>query len=244
MPPMRIDIRADAAAVAIRAADLICDALRARPSARVGLPTGGTPILTYEELARREARGEADFTRAVVYAVDEFAGASPDTPGTNQVFYREHLRIRLRALHCPDPAAPDPEARIRAFAAALRSDGGLDLCLLGIGSNGHIAFNEPGAARASRARVVKLDDVSRRAHADTFGSLDRVPARGMTLGVADLLEARALLVVAQGEHKSAIIRAAIEGEQTAAIPASWLQSHPDITWLLDEAAASGLTPRP
>jgi glucosamine-6-phosphate deaminase len=244
MPPMRIDIRADAVAVATRAADVICDAVRVRPAARIGLPTGGTPILTYRALARREARGEAGFAQAVVYAVDEFAGASSDTPGTNQVFYRQYLRIRLRALHCPDPAAPDPEAHIRAFADAMRNDGGLDLCVLGIGANGHIAFNEPGAALDSRARVVVLDEVSRRAHAETFGALDRVPARGMTLGVADLLEARALLVIAQGEYKAAIVRAAIGGEQTAAVPASWLQSHPDVTWLLDETAASSLTQRP
>jgi glucosamine-6-phosphate deaminase len=244
MPPMRIEVRADAAAVAAGAADAICEAVRARPAARIGLPTGGTPISTYRELARREARGESDFAQAVVYAVDEFAGATRDTPGTNSVFYRQHVRIHLRALHCPDPAAPDPEAHIRAFADAMRRDGGLDLCVLGIGANGHIAFNEPGAALDSRARVVTLDDVSRRAHAATFGSLDRVPARGMTLGVADLLEARAVLVLAQGEHKAAIVRAAIEGEQTAAVPASWLQPHLNITWLLDESAASSLKQHP
>jgi len=243
MPPMRIDVRADAAAVADGAADVICDAVRARPAARIGLPTGGTPILTYRELARREACGEADFAQAVVYAVDEFAGATRETPGTNQAFYREHLRVRLRALHCPDPATTDPEAHIRAFADAMRADGGLDLCVLGIGVNGHIAFNEPGAAFDSRARVVTLDEVSRQAHAGTFGSLDRVPARGMTLGVADLFEARAVLVIAQGQHKAAIVRAAIEREQTAAVPASWLQSHRDVTWLLDEAAAWDLKQR-
>jgi glucosamine-6-phosphate deaminase len=244
MPPMRIDIRADAVAVATRAADVICDAVRARPAARIGLPTGGTPLLTYRELAEREARREVSFAQAIVYAVDEFAGASRDTPGTNRVFYRQHLRVRPHARHCPDPAAPDPEAHIRTFASAMRNDGGLDLCVLGIGANGHIAFNEPGAARDSRARVVTLDDVSRRAHAHTFGSLGRVPARGMTLGVADLFEARALLVIAQGENKAAIVRTAIEGEQTAAVPASWLQSHPNITWLLDAAAASQLAHHP
>ncbi len=241
---MRVNVLPDAAAVALAAADAICEAVRVRADARLGLPTGGTPILAYRELAHREQLDEADFSRTTVYAIDEFAGIPNATAGTNAAFYREHLRIQVQRLECPDSAAADPNAEIHGFADAMRRAGGLDLCVLGIGANGHVAFNEPGCARDSRARVVTLEDSSRRAHAGAFGGRDRVPEHGMTLGIADLLEARRVLVLAQGAHKADVVRAAIEGPQTPAVPASWLQSHSDVTWLLDQAAASPVsTPR-
>jgi glucosamine-6-phosphate deaminase len=148
--------------------------------------------------------------------------------------------VRFRALHCPNPGAADPDEHIRAFADAIGRAGGLDLCVLGIGVNGHIAFNEPGSGADSRARAVDLAPASRQAHAASFGSLARVPARGMTLGVADLLAARSILMMAQGAGKAAILREAIEGPMTSAVPASWLQAHGDVKWLLDEAAAAAL----
>jgi glucosamine-6-phosphate deaminase len=238
---MQLHVLPDGAAVAVAAADAICEAVRAGPDARLGLPTGGTPILAYRELARREQRGEADFSRTTVYAIDEFAGVPAATPGTNASFYREYVRIGVRALECPDSEAADLDAEIRRFAEGIRRAGGLDLCVLGIGTNGHVAFNEPGSDRDSCARVVTLEGASRRAYADAFGGHDRVPEQGMTLGVGDLFEARRILVLAQGAHKADVVRAAIDGAQTAAVPASWLQSHSHVTWLLDEAAASQLS---
>jgi glucosamine-6-phosphate deaminase len=243
MPPMRIEIMADEAALALRAADLVRDAVRAKPHALLALPTGNTPLLTYAELARRVAAGTADFSRASIYAIDEFIGATRTTPGTNSVFYREHVQLGQRVLHCPNPDAQDPDEHIRAFADAIRRAGRIDVCILGIGTNGHVAFNEPGSARDSRARVLDLTPTSREAHAAAFGSFDAVPARGVTLGIADLLEARRVIVLATGTSKAAIVRQAIEGPQTADVPASWLQSHPDVTWLLDEAVAIGLRRR-
>jgi glucosamine-6-phosphate deaminase len=235
---MHIEITADADALAIRAADLICDAARTKADALLGLPTGNTPIAAFAEIARRVAAGTVSFERATIYAVVVFAGATRTTPGTNSVFYRIHVNVGQRALHCPNPAALDPDEHIRAFADAIRRGGGLDLCVLGIGENGHIAFNEPGSARASRARVVDLAPTSRAAHAAAFGSLEAVPWRGITLGVADLLEARTMVVLASGRTKAAIVARAIHGEMTADVPASWLQTHPNITWLLDEDAAA------
>jgi glucosamine-6-phosphate deaminase len=240
---MRIEIVPDEQAVAVRAADIICDAVRGRPDARIGLPTGRTPLAAYAELERREAAGAADFSRVTLYAVDEFADASRTTPGTNSVFFRERLRLRVKALHCPDAGARYPDVHVKAFAAAIGFAGGLDLCVLGIGVNGHIAFNEPGSGRDAGACVVELAEASRAAHAESFGSLDRVPRRGMTLGVIDLLAARAVLVLATGAHKADAVRAAIEGARTAEVPASWLREHGDVTWLLDETAAAKLERR-
>jgi glucosamine-6-phosphate deaminase len=240
MPPMRIEIVADEEALALRAADIICDAVRKRPDARLGLPTGNTPIRAYAELARRVASGTAGFSRADVYAIDEFAGATRTTPGTNSHFYRQHINLGQRSLHCPNPSSQDPDSHIRAFADALRRAGGLDLCVLGIGVNGHIAFNEPGSARDSHARVVDLTPASREAHAAAFGSLAAVPTQGMTLGVAELLEARRIVVLASGAAKAAIVREAIEGSPSADVPASWLRTHADVHGVLDSAAAAQL----
>ncbi len=240
---MRIEILADEAAVAARAADLVCDALRAKPDALLALPTGNTPVRAYAELTRRVAAGTANFARAAIYAIDEFADSTRTTPGANSLFYREHVRLGQRLLHCPNPAAQDPGEHIRAFADAIRRAGGIDLCVLGIGTNGHIAFNEPASAPDSQARVVELTLESREAHAATFGSLDAVPSRGMTLGVADLLESRSIVVLATGAPKAAIVRRAIEDTPTADVPASWLQSHADVLWVLDAAAAAQLRRR-
>ncbi len=243
MAAMRIVTVADDGTLARVAADLICAVVGAKPDAVLGLPTGATPVATYRELERRSAAGKTDVSRAMVYAIDEFAGVSPATPGTNHMFYRAHLRLPVRALHVPDAVAPEPEAHIADFAEAVRQAGGFDLCVLGIGTNGHIAFNEPGSARDSRARVVDLAETSRQAHAAAFGGIERVPRQGMTLGVADLLEARAIAVLATGAGKAEIVRRAIDGPMTAAVPASWLQAHGDCTWLLDAAAARTLRPR-
>lgn len=240
---MRIEVLTDEAAVAVRAADLVCEAVRAKPDALLALPTGNTPLGAYAELARRVAAGEANLSRASIYAIDEFAGATRTTPATNSVFYREHVRLGQRVLHCPNPSAQDPDEHIRAFADALRRAGGVDLCVLGIGTNGHIAFNEPGSPQDSRARLVELTDTSREAHAAAFGSLDAVPVRGMTLGVADLLEVRSIIVLATGARKAPIVRQAIEGPQTADVPASWLRSHADVVWVVDAAAAAQLRRR-
>jgi glucosamine-6-phosphate deaminase len=231
----------DEESLARAAADVICDAVRAQPDALLAFPTGITPIHAYAEIAERVERGDADFSRATVFAVDEFTGVTAATPGTNTVFYRDHLTFPLATLHVPDPGAEDPEACIKAYARQLAGAGGIDLCVLGIGTNGHVAFNEPGSKRDSRARVIELAPTSRDAHAADFGSIEAVPDRAMTLGIADLLAARALLVLASGEHKASIVRDAIEGPETASIPASWLRTHHDLTWLLDEAAASLLS---
>lgn len=234
---MRIEVLADEAVVAVRAAEIIAQAVRMQPAARLGLPTGATPVLAYAELNRRAGSGTTTFSNATLFAIDEFAGVPRETPGTNDAFYADHLRLG-RSVSCPDAGARDPDNEITAFAGAIERDGGLDLCVLGIGVNGHIAFNEPGAGRDSRARAVALTEASRAAHAESFGALEKVPRRGMTLGVAEILAARQILVLATGARKADIVQRALEGPMSAAIPASWLREHGDVTWLIDSAAAS------
>jgi glucosamine-6-phosphate deaminase len=234
---MKIEVLDSAEEVAEKGAEIMWEAVHARPDAVLALPTGRTPILMYAALRRNVEDASCDFSRATAYAIDEFCGVSRTTPGTNSAFYEEHVRIGLKDLRCPDPAAADPRAHIRDFASEIRRRGGIDLCVLGIGANGHIAFNEPGSERDSRARVVELAQTSRASHAATFGGFEHVPSRGMTLGIADLLEARSVLVLALGPHKAAAVHHAIEGERTPQLPASWLQDHDDVMWLLDREAA-------
>lgn len=235
---MKIEVHPDATAVACRSVDVICSALRARPDAWLGLPTGKTPVLTYAELKARTSTASCDMNRTTACAVDEFCAPSENV-GTNAAFYAEHLPF-CGNLRSPSAAAPDPLSEIKRFASAIREHGGLDLCLLGIGVNGHIAFNEPGSPRDSRARVVDLAATTVRAHAEGFGGEDNVPRQGMTLGVADILESKSLLVLATGASKAAIVAAAIQGPVTADVPASWLRGHADVTWMLDQTAAAGL----
>ena len=180
----------------------------------------------------------ADFSRADVYAIDEFAGATRTTPGTNSDFYRAaratsacaRCTARTRRRRSPRPTSARSRTRSGAPAAST-------CACSASASTGTSPSTSPGSARDSRARVVDLTPASREAHAATFGSLAAVPTQGMTLGVADLLEAKRIVVLATGAAKAAIVREAIEGPQTADVPASWLQIHGDVAWVLDEAAA-------
>ena len=240
---MPVEVVRDAAALARRAADIVCAVASKKRDALLGLPTGDTPRALYAVLALRAESGACDLGGVAAYAVDEFLGARRDTPGTNSMYFRSSVNVPVRTLNIPNPSPANPAEHIDAYADAIRRAGGFDLCVLGIGRNGHVAFNEPGSAEDSRARVVELEASSREAHAEAFGSLEAVPARGLTLGIADLLEARTLLVLASGAAKSAVVARAIEGPPAADLPASWLQRHANITWLLDEAAAARLTRR-
>ena len=236
---MRIEILPDPEAVGVRAAAQVCETVRIRPHAWLGLPTGSTPIPVYLELQRLNSAGACDLRGATACAIDEFCPAG--TTGTNAAFYRQHLRFWPGTLRCPDATTTDPDAEIRRFANDIEQHGALDLCLLGVGRNGHIAFNEPRSGKDARARVVDLSEATREAHADGFGGVATVPRKGMTLGVADLMESKRILVLATGTHKAAVVRDAIEAPATADVPASWLRDHPDVTWLLDEAAAALLS---
>ncbi len=238
---MRIEIVADEKALALRAADILCEAIRRNPHAVIGLPTGDTPKAAYAEFTRLVNNGAIGVGAVRAFAVDEFLGAGSGVSGTNAAFFAAHLDVGFGALRIPDSAADAADSHVARFSEETRAAGSFDLCVLGIGANGHIAFNEPGSARDSRTRVVELTDASRRAHATAFGSLAAVPARGVTLGVGDILKSRAILVMAQGAPKAAIVARAIEGAASPDVPASWLQTHANVTWLLDEAAASQLS---
>lgn len=237
---MRVVVVENPETLAVAAADVVAAAVRTRPDGVIGLPSGETPLGLYRELARRVGAGALDLSRVTAFALDEFCGVPAGAPGTNAVYFAAHLTVPLRALHIPRCDAPDPGAEGARFAALLRDLGTVDLVTLGIGTNGHIAFNEPGSPFDSRTRVVPLTEETRRAHAEAFGAIDRVPRQGLTIGIADILEARRVLLLASGAAKAAILARALRGPETPDVPASALRRHRDLTVIADREAA----PRP
>jgi glucosamine-6-phosphate deaminase len=242
------------------AAKLIEDAIRAATAARgravLGLATGSTPELVYARLVERYERGALSFRNVTTYNLDEYYPISPVDRRSYRSYMHKHLFGRVdiapHRAHMLDGTVP--EAFVNAHAAQfdqwIDADGGLDLQLLGIGRNGHIGFNEPSDLAVAEAlrlptRLVELHPVTRDDAAREFGSADAVIPRALTMGVATILSARSILILATGAHKAEPVAAALAGPMTAAVPASFLQSAASrVTWILDEAAARGLPGRP
>ncbi len=212
----------------------------------LGLPTGSTPVGLYRELIRLHREASLDFSRVVTFNLDEYYPMKPDNPQSYrhwmQATFFDHVNIDPRNVHVPDGTIPPDEIDdyCARYEQRIRRAGGIDLQVLGIGRTGHIAFNEPGSTRHSRTRRVTLDPVTRRDAASTFFGEENVPHQALTMGVGTILEARKIVLLAFGEHKGPIIQRTVEGPVTDVITASFLQQHPDTTFLLDASAAQQL----
>jgi glucosamine-6-phosphate deaminase len=225
------------------AAAKVAQKIREKPDAVLLLPTGTTPLGMYRRLVELQAGGELSFAQATFFNLDEYLGLPPDHPASYHVYMKENFYDRIDAdperVHVPDGSAPDPEAECERYEAAIREAGGADLCVLGIGRNGHIGFNEPGAPFASRTRVVRLAESTRRVNAADFDSY-RAPERAITVGMATIFNAREVLLLASGTNKATAVAAAIEGEVSEDVPASMLRRHQSATFLLDHEAAAAM----
>jgi glucosamine-6-phosphate deaminase len=213
----------------------------------LGLATGSTPLCIYRELIRLHREEGLDFSNVVPFNLDEYHPMRPDGLQSYHRFMREnlfdHLNVPARQINIPrgDLRPEEVEAHCRAYEQAIADAGGIDFQLLGIGRSGHIGFNEPGSGPESRTRLVYLDTVTRAdAAADFFGE-ENVPPQAVTIGVATILEAREIALIATGEHKASIVRRAVEGDVHADVAATYLQRHPQATVWLDPAAAGELT---
>ena len=212
----------------------------------LGLPTGSTPVGLYRELIRLHKEAGLDFARVVTFNLDEYYPMPPDDPHSYRRWMQEtffdHVNIAAQNIHIPDGTVPAEEIEeyCARYELQIRRAGGIDLQVLGIGRSGHVGFNEPGSTRNSRTRLVTLDPVTRRDAASGFFGEENVPHQALTMGVGTILEARRIVLLAFGEHKAAIVQRAVEGPMTDAITASFLQQHPDATFLLDESAAGDL----
>jgi glucosamine-6-phosphate deaminase len=213
----------------------------------LGLATGSTPVGLYRELIRLHKEEGLDFGRVLTFNLDEYYPMAPDDPHSYRRWMQEtffdHVNIPPQNIHIPDGtiAKEEVEDYCAHYEQQIRRAGGIDLQILGIGRTGHVGFNEPGSTRTSRTRRVTLDSVTRGDAAGDFFGEPNVPHQALTMGVGTILEARNVVLMAFGEHKAAIVQRAVEGEVTDAIAASFLQKHPDATFILDAAAAGHLT---
>lgn len=226
-------------------ADAVAQHVRDNPGAVLGLATGSSPLHIYRELAARVGRGELSLAGCRAFLLDEYVGLPADHPQSYRaVIQRElvdHVDLDPARVHAPDGRAPDLPEECAGFERAIADAGGVDVQLLGIGTVGHIAFNEPGSSLSSRTRVKTLTAQTRRDNARFFdGDVEAVPAHCLTQGIGTILDARHLVMVALGQAKAEAVHHMVEGPVSALWPATALQLHPHVTVLLDRAAASRL----
>lgn len=213
----------------------------------LGLPTGSTPVGIYRELIRLHKDEGLDFSLVITFNLDEYFPMTADSIHSYHKWmhanFFDHVNIPAANIHIPrgDVPADEIENWCAEYEEAIRQVGGIQLQLLGIGRTGHIAFNEPGSSFNSRTRLVALDPVTRKDAAASFFGEDNVPVQAVTMGVGSILDARKIVIVALGDHKSKIVRCAVEGEVTDEVTASYLQRHTNALFVLDDAAASELT---
>lgn len=242
---MEVIILDGAEDVAAEGADRICELLSRKPYATLGLATGRTPIAMYGQLIERHASGKVSFRETTTFNLDEYIGIGSDSPQSYRSFMNEVLfesvDIELAHTHFPYCGQDDNPRKVgKRYESLIAVAGGIDLQILGIGSNGHIGFNEPTSSLASRTRVKTLTESTVRDNSRLFMPGEFQPRLAMTMGIATILDSKQLLLLATGENKAAAVRAAVEGPVASVCPASALQHHEHATILLDEAAASEL----
>ncbi len=213
----------------------------------LGVATGSSPLALYRSLAARVQRGDLDLSGASAFALDEYVGLPASDPQSYASIINETVTVPLgldpARVHVPQGSAQDLRQACEDYEAAIKAAGGVDVQILGIGSNGHIGFNEPTSSLASRTRIKTLNEQTRRDNARFFPTLDDVPRHCLTQGLGTIMDARAVVLVAQGEGKADAVAGLIEGPVSAMCPGSVLQLHRTVTVVIDEAAASTLTLR-
>lgn len=225
-------------------ASLIVSLLQSNPKAVLGLATGSSPVGVYARLIEMHRKGLVSFSKATSFNLDEYIGLPVNHPQSYRSFMNEqlfnHIDINPDQTHIPNGNVADMEAECLAYDKKLDEYGPVDLQILGIGSNGHIGFNEPDASLNSKTHVVELLEDTREANARFFDSLEDVPRQAITMGIGSILKAKQILLLARGASKAEAIRNAVEGPITTQCPASLLQSHPNVIVLVDEEAGQWL----
>ncbi|MEJ6537600.1 MAG: glucosamine-6-phosphate deaminase [Mycobacterium sp.] len=242
---MEVVILRDAAEIGSAAADSIESLVARKPDAVLGLATGSSPLSIYDELAARCAAGRISFANARGFTLDEYVGLPPDHPeryrNVIDTVFVSRVDFAPGAVAGPDGLAADIPAACAAYEDAIQAAGGIDLQILGIGTDGHIGFNEPGSSLASRTRIKTLTRQTRLDNARFFGDdIDAVPAHCLTQGLGTIMDARHVVLVATGRSKAEAVHQLAEGGVSALWPASVLQHHPHATVFVDDAAAHRL----
>lgn len=241
---MRVIIVKDKAELGAVGAGIIAEDMKGKAAYVLGLATGSSPIPVYQELIRLHKEEQLDFSTTITFNLDEYVGIGPTHPQSYRFFMNQqlfdHININKKNTHVPDGLAPDVRQHCADYEAMIADVGGVDLQVLGIGSNGHIGFNEPGTSLVSVTHQTGLTRNTIDDNARFFEKREDVPTSAITMGIGTILEAERIVLVANGANKADAIAKAIEGPITASVPASALQLHPNVTFVLTQDAAAKL----
>ncbi len=225
------------------AANLIANLIKSNPNTRLGLATGSTPIKVYDQLVNQCKRDELSFKNVNTFNLDEYIGLGTDHPQSYAYFMKDHLfshiDIKKENIHIPSGIVSDINQEMRDYDTLLEQNP-IDMQLLGIGSNGHIGFNEPGTPFDSKTHVITLDEQTRLDNARFFNTLDEVPKRAITMGISSIMQAKEIIIIATGAQKAEAIKKMIKGPVDVSLPASILQLHPKVHVFLDQQSAKEL----
>lgn len=225
------------------AANMLRNQILTKPDSVLGLATGSTPLGVYRLLAEYHEMG-LDFSEITTFNLDEYIGLAADHPASYRYYMEENLFSKVNAakknIHIPNGMAPDLEKECERYELRIQNAGGIDIQILGIGTNGHIGFNEPGTEFGTTTHVVDLTESTISDNARFFESRDDVPTQAISMGIKSIMKARNIVLMANGESKADAIVQAVKGPVTTDLPASVLQLHPSVTFVVDKAAASKL----
>jgi len=241
---MLVEIVSDYEAMSERAAEIVTHQIRKKPDSVIGFATGSTPLGLYQRLAQNHQARGLDFSKITTFNLDEYVGLPPSHNQSYHYFMWtnlfDHINVDPSKVHIPQGMADDIDDFCQWYERRIEQAGGLDLQILGIGANGHIAFNEPGSSLGSRTRIKTLTEETTQNNARFFDDPDEVPRYAITMGVGTIMAAKTVLLLSSGESKANAIRATLEGPITAMVPATIVQLHQRAYVIIDEAAASKL----
>lgn len=239
---MRFIVTKDYNDMSRKAANIISAQIITKPDCVLGLATGSTPIGTYKQLVEWYNKGDLDFSEVSTVNLDEYRGLDHDNDQSYYYFMMnnlfKHVNIDLSRTHVPDGTEPDPEKACADYEKIVKSYGGIDLQLLGLGHNGHIGFNEPADDFPKVTHCVDLTESTIKANARFFEKIEDVPTQAYTMGIGTIFRAKRILLIASGKDKAEIVKKSFFGPVDSRVPASILQLHPDVTVVLDEDSAS------
>lgn len=241
---MKILVKKDYESMSKAASEIFIEAIKAKPEISLGLATGSTPMGMYKELIRVHKEDGLDFSKIKSFNLDEYVGLSHDHPSSygyymdNEFF--NHINIDRRNIFIPDGKAKDVEKHCKEYDEMILNAGGIDLLLLGIGVDGHIAFNEPADTLSVNARIVELTQSTIEVNSRFFNSVEEVPRTAITMGMGSILKSKKIVLLANGINKSNVIRELIKQDKVSPrLPVSFLLLHPDVTVIVDELAYNG-----
>ncbi|ASW42127.1 glucosamine-6-phosphate deaminase [Clostridium isatidis] len=242
---MRLIITKNYDELSKKAAEIIAETIKEKPNAVLGLATGSSPVGLYKELIKMHKDGEVDFSKVTTVNLDEYVGLSGEHPQSYRYFMNEnlfnHVNIDKNNTYVPNGLAEDAEEEGRRYDAKIEELGGTDLQLLGIGNNGHIAFNEPAEELVFGTHLTDLTEETIKANSRFFASIKDVPTQAFSMGIGGIMKAKKILLIASGEEKAEAVKGMIEGNITTKLPGSLLQLHHDVIVIVDEAAAKLLS---